>query len=101
MVTAYSNSYRCGQSIRAIVADLSGLPEEELTLDQADLLRIEVVYHELVAMDGLGVLGEDGPAVEAMQYLARAHVSMGKVVEQLQVRDRGNGAVQAPVILTG
>ena len=60
-----AESYRSGQSIRALISDLSSLRACELSLDLADgyLWQIEVAYREFVAMDALGMLGQSGPGV--------------------------------------
>ena len=99
---ALAERYRCGQSIRAVLSDLSTLQEDELTVDEADgiLWRIEVMYREFVAMDALGVLG-CGPGVTTLQCLAEAHVRMGRVVEELQLSHRESSSVQAPLVLDG
>ena len=50
-----AEGYRYGQSIRAVPSDLSTLQKDELTVEADGILwRIEVMYHEFVAMDALG-----------------------------------------------
>ena len=98
-----SEEYRSRQNIRALLSDLSSFRVSELTLDQADgyLWRIEVTYREFVAMDALGVLGQSGPGVTALQCLAEAHMRMGKVVEELHLCNEQPTAAQVPIVLSG
>ena len=98
-----AESYRSGQSIRALISDLSSLRACELSLDLADgyLWRIEVAYREFVAMDALGMLGQSGPGVMALQCLAQAHMRMGRVVEELRLCNERPSNIQASVILSG
>ena len=50
------DSFRFGESIRALVHDLSCCRSDNISIEQADgfLWRLEVTHRELVAMDAFG-----------------------------------------------
>ena len=84
---ALTESYAPGQSMRALLCDLSSLREGEVTLEQADgyLWRLEVLHRELVAMDAFGLLETSGPGAEVLRCVGEAHRRMAEVVEELQL----------------
>ena len=56
-------SFRFGQSIRALVSHISRLDDREINLEYAEgyEYRLEVCLRELLAMESIGVLELQGP----------------------------------------
>lgn len=72
---AATESFQFGQSIRALLWDLTNLSGEEITIERIDgyLWRLETAHHQLIAMDIFGLLQPPGPGVKVLECVAQAH----------------------------
>ena len=80
-------SFRFGQSIRALVSDISRLDDREINLECAEgyEYRLEVCLRELLAMESIGVQEQQyGPGSDVLRCISEAHTRMVAVVDGLQ-----------------
>ena len=77
-------SFRFGQSIRALVSDISRLDDSEINLECAEgyEYRLEVCLRELLAMESIWVLEQPyGPGSDVLRCIPEAHTRMVAVVD--------------------
>ena len=85
----WMESFRFGQSIRALLSDLWTIEDEEITLACADgyLWRLEVFLRELLAMESLGALERHcSSGSSVLRCISEGHRRMLAVVDDLQCR---------------
>ena len=97
-------SFRFGQSIRALVSDISRLDDREINLECAEgyEYRLEVCLRELLAMESIGVQEQQyGPGSDVLRCISEAHTRMVAVVDGLQrfYGERFPLSVSGPTVL--
>ena len=98
-------SFRLGQSIRALLSDLSSVGVNEITLECADgyLWRLEVSLREFLALEALGLM--EPSSCPVLGCVSEAHRRMLAVVDDLQCNvnpsEEHLERTQASVLLTG